>query len=755
MYNSIYFYAVLVLGAFAIFDLVVGVSNDAVNFLNPAIGSRVSSRKMILIFATVGILAGVTFSSGMMEVARKGIFHPQFFNMPDLLVIFLAVMMTDIILLDTFSSMGLPTSTTVSVVFELLGSAVAVSCLKIFRAGHSMTELGSYINTTRALMIIGGIFFAVVVAFVTGVIIQFISRFIFSFNYEKTMRRYGAVWGGIAMATVTYFILIKGAKGASFMTADTLAWIQNNTLLILAVISVISAIILEIWILLGFNVFKPVVLIGTFAIAMAFAANDLVNFIGVPLAGWNSFQAAAATSDPLHASMSALAGKVPADTYLLLLAGAIMACTLWFSKKAQTVIETGVGLSAQDEGVEHFGASFLSRIIVQSGLNVFGTIRAVTPPFIRSAVQRRFDVRRFRANADDDNQSSFDLLRAAVNIMVASALISYGTAHKLPLSTTYVTFMVAMGASLADRAWGRESAVYRVTGVLTVIGGWLLTALIAFTAAGCVATAIYYGGTVAVVVLLILIVVILKKNHGRHARRMEAEKSAAIFNLKKVTDIRSSVATTFDNIAFMLDKITHSVDKTSNALFDNNVYVLRGEKDEVQKIRQWTNIIIANAFKSLRLLQIKENGAQERNYLQVVRRLQKISDGYADITLRAYEHVANHHKGLLESQKRDLRELKTLFVDFMCDVQKYIAAEKPSDIEDMRKKKEALKTMSNEIQHKQLDRIKSGEAKTRLSIMFFALAGNLYMLTNQVFYLLQILQDSFHNIESNSDAYEE
>ena len=755
MDSNIYLYAVLILGGFAIFDLVVGVSNDAVNFLNPAIGSRVSSRKVILLFATLGILAGVTFSSGMMEVARKGIFHPQFFTMPDLLVIFMAVMITDIILLDSFSSMGLPTSTTVSVVFELLGAAVAVSCLKILQLGHSMTELGNYINTVRALMIIGGIFFAVIVAFVTGVVIQFISRLIFSFNYEKTMKRYGAIWGGIAMAIVTYFILIKGAKGASFMTSETLGWIKTHTFLILGAISVVSAILLEIWILMGFNVFKPIVLIGTFAIAMAFAANDLVNFIGVPLAGWNSYQVATASSDPMHVSMSALDGKVPANTLLLLLAGVIMACTLWLSKKAQTVIETGVNLSAQDEGVERFGASVLSRAIVRAGLNLFLTVRAITPPFIRSAVERRFNVREFKSVTDDDRASSFDLLRAAVNIMVASALISYGTAHKLPLSTTYVTFMVAMGASLADRAWGRESAVYRVTGVLTVIGGWLLTALTASTAAAIVATAIYFGRSYAVVALLLFLVLVLKKNHSRHARRMEEEKRASIFNLKKVTDIKSTVSATFEHIAMLLEIITQSVDKTTQALFNNNIYVLNQEKDEVEKVRQWTNIIIANSFKSLRLLQIKGSGTEERNYLQVVRRLQKIADGYADITVRSCEHVANHHKGLLESQLEDLGKLKKLFMDFMADVQKYISSDKPVDIEKMRKKKDELKELSKEIQHKQLERIQSGEAKTRLSILFFALTGNLYMLTNQVFYLLQILQDTFHGVETETGSDEE
>ena len=455
---NFYFAAVLLLGGFALFDLVVGVSNDAVNFLNPSIGSKVASRRVILIFASLGILAGVTFSSGMMEVARKGIFHPEFFTMPNLLTIFFAVMITDVILLDTFSSNGLPTSTTVSVVFELLGAAVAVSLLKIAGTGGHVSSLGEYINTNKALVIIGGIFFAVVVAFFAGALVQFLSRLLFSFNYEKSMRRYGAVWGGLAMAAITYFILIKGAKGASFMTHENLEWIKSHAWTLVGGITAVSAVFLEILLLLGFNILKPIVLIGTFSIAMAFAANDLVNFIGVPMAGWNAYNVAMASSDPVNGSMAALAGKVPANTILLLIAGVVMVATLWFSRKARTVISTGVDLSQQDEGLETFGASFLSRAIVRSVLNTFATVRAITPAPVRAAVAARFNTEEYMADVDEAMRPKFDLLRAAVNIMVASALISYGTAQKLPLSTTYVTFMVAMGASFADQAWGGAKA---------------------------------------------------------------------------------------------------------------------------------------------------------------------------------------------------------------------------------------------------------------------------------------------------------
>ncbi len=754
MTMDFYFYAVLMLALFAVFDLVVGVSNDAVNFLNPAIGSKAASRRFILFAAGLGILAGVTFSSGMMEVARKGIFHPEFFSMPELLAIFSAVMITDIILLDTFSSLGLPTSTTVSVVFELLGSAIAVSILKILRSGESIALLGSYINTGKAMMIIGGIFFAIVVAFISGAIVQFFSRLIFTFDYEKTIKRYGAIWGGAAMASVTFFILIKGAKGASFMTPETIAWINNNTLLILGGIAAVSAVILEFLILMKVNIFKPIVLIGTFAIAMAFAANDLVNFIGVPMAGWNAYTLAAKSADPATASMLALEGKVPANTMLLLLAGIIMVLTILLSKKARTVISTGVDLSQQDEGVENFGASFLSRTIVRAVINISDSCRILIPATVRNAIAKRFEYVESVQEGGNEEHRSFDLLRAAVNIMVASMLISYGTAHKLPLSTTYVTFMVAMGASFADRAWGRESAVYRVTGVLTVVGGWLLTALIALSISSVVATAIFFGKFAAILILLVIVGLVIWKNHASHAKHIEAKEKNRIFNLKKITDISSAAATTYQHIAILLQIIAESLDKSTEALFTENVYALKKEKDMAENVRKWSNIIIANAFKSLRLLQ-KQGNAQEYNYLQIVRRLQKISDGYADIVVRSYEHVANHHKGLLPSQIEELRSFKAEFLQIMDEANKNINTGISSDISDIKSKKDALKEQVGVLQKQQLERIQSGEAKTRLSILFFGLIGNLYMITSQVYQLLEILQDSFNNVETRMDIYNE
>jgi phosphate/sulfate permease len=518
----------------AVFDIMVGVSNDAVNFLNSSIGSRVAPRAVIMVIASLGIMAGVTFSSGMMEVARKGIFHPQFFTMPELLTIFLAVMITDIILLDLFNTYGLPTSTTVSIVFELLGAAVAVSLLKIVQAGDGLAAIGQYINSAKAITIIMGILLSVAISFVCGAVVQFLTRLLFTFDYRQRIRRYGALWGGVALASITWFILVKGAKGASFMTRQNVEWIHSNTTLLLLIIFIASAVILQILQMMNFNILKPIVLIGTFALAMAFAANDLVNFIGVPLAGLHAFQAAMTTADPLTATMGALGQKVQTETLYLMAAGAVMVATLWLSKKSRTVTETEIGLSQQEEGVERFESISLSRAIVRLTLHFFDTVRTVVPKGVRALIHRRLDPAAAPALIDPGKRPSFDLLRASVNLMVASAVVSYATAYKLPLSTTYVTFMVAMGTSFADQAWGRETAVYRITGVLTVIGGWFLTALIAFTFAGLFAVVIFYLEGFGVLLLLVLPGALIWNAHRKHRTMAEEALKDKIFNLKSV-----------------------------------------------------------------------------------------------------------------------------------------------------------------------------------------------------------------------------
>ena len=735
-----------ILGIVAVFDIVVGVSNDAVNFLNSSIGSRVAPRATIMVIASLGILAGVTFSSGMMEVARKGIFHPQFFTMPELLTIFLAVMITDIILLDLFNTYGLPTSTTVSVVFELLGAAVAMSMLKLMQTGDSLANIGQYINSAKAITIIMGILLSVAISFVCGAVFQFFTRLLFTFDYQKRLKRYGALWGGVALSSITYFILVKGAKGASFISKQNVEWINANTLLLLLIIFVVSAVVLQLLQLMKFNILKPIVLVGTFALAMAFAANDLVNFIGVPLAGLHAYRAAMASVDPLTATMGALGAKVQTETSLLLLAGVIMVATLWLSKKARTVTETELSLSQQEEGNERFESISLSRAIVRLVLHLSETVKLAIPQGLRAWVGHRLDSGAVAPVMVDGRKPSFDLLRASVNLMVASAVVSYATANKLPLSTTYVTFMVAMGSSFADRAWGRESAVYRVTGVLTVIGGWFMTAIIAFIFAGLFATVIFYGQGFGVLFLVMLAGALIWNAHRKHQAMAEETRQEKIFNLKTVEDPREGVETTFAHMSLLLKETRQSLDTTLDALFRQNFDQLGVERKKLNKAQQWSNIISANVFKAMRLLDQK-GLAVSNKYAQTIRRLQKVTDGHRDIVLRAYTHIGNHHKGLLPVQIEELEQVRRLLHDILLEVEETFSRKQTANLDRLREKDTRLRELAAELNSRQVARISDNSSKTRLSILYFGIIGNALMLSKQNMELLEIFDISFGQFE--------
>ncbi|MGC9355521.1 MAG: inorganic phosphate transporter, partial [Mariniphaga sp.] len=521
---------VVILFALAISDLVVGVSNDAVNFLNSAFGSKAAPKWLIFLMAGLGVLIGATFSSGMMEVARKGIFHPDMFVFSEIMVIFLAVMITDIILLDMFNTFGMPTSTTVSIVFELLGSAVAVSLVKIKNLGGSLGELSNYINSEKALAIITGILLSVLIAFTIGAIVQYITRLIFTFNYRQNMKYFGSMFGGFAITAITYFILIKGIDGSAFAeikvaTGEKVGdWVVSHTGKLLIYSFVFWVVFIQIlkW-LFNIKVLKLTVLIGTFALAMAFAGNDLVNFIGVPLAGYNSFKAwiAAGATAPDAFSMEMLAGKVGTPTYMLLISGLIMISTLIFSKKAQSVVNTSLDLSRQNEGTERFNSSMIARVIVRSSTNFQKSLQKIVPESVTKKIHARFEPVKPEVTGTD--APSFDKIRASVNLLVASILIAIGTSYKLPLSTTYVTFMVAMGTSLSDRAWGRDSAVYRISGVFAVIGGWFLTAIIAFSVAAIVAWIISIGGMLMIAVFVAVAVFMVIRTHMLFKKRSAME----------------------------------------------------------------------------------------------------------------------------------------------------------------------------------------------------------------------------------------
>jgi len=676
-------------------------------------------------------------------VARKGIFHPRFFLMPELITIFLAVMLTDIILLDTFNTFGLPTSTTVSIVFELLGAAVAVSLIKITMSGESLAMLVNYINTGKALAIISGILFSVVIAFFFGALTMFVTRLVFTFDYTRPLKRYGGVWGGLALSVITYFILIKGAKGTSFLSPETVTWINTHAWTILSAGFVVFAIIFQLltW-FTRVNILKPIILVGTFALAMAFAANDLVNFIGVPMAGMNAYTISQAAVDPSMATMEALQKPVQSNTILLLIAGVIMVVTLWISKKSRTVSKTELTLARQDEGTERFGSSPLSRIIVRMVHGQFDFTRKLLPAGLRRIVANRLD-RETEGSAPSASgeSASFDLLRASVNLIVASAVVSFATSMKLPLSTTYVTFMVAMGTSLSDQAWGSESAVYRVTGVLTVVGGWFFTAFIAFSISSVFACFIHYIKLPAIIGLLVLAGVIIFKSYRVHFKREEKDRDMATLSLTQTADPETAVMTCFEQTGFFLKELSDTTDTCFEAVFAEDRARLKNAKMETEKILTWADIIAANIFKTLFLLH-KEDVKETQKYSHTIRALRDIAESHRDMVMHAYEHYANGHKGLLDVQKEELRHIKTGITRLLWNTSIMLLQRKKVDFGYISNQDEKLHRLFDAFDKNQIKRIQNAESKTRLSILFYRLMENSTKISEQTRNLLEIFRAS-------------
>ena len=512
----------------AIFDLLVGVSNDAVNFMNSAVGAKVARYTTIIIVAAVGVFAGAILSNGMMDIARHGIFQPANFSFYEIMCILLAVMVTDVVLLDVFNTLGLPTSTTVSMVFELLGGTFILAILKIIGDETGLLSLGDMMNTEKALSVIMGIFLSVAIAFIAGTLVQYISRIIFSFNYKKHLSWTIGIFGGISVTSLSYFVLIKGLKSAPFMSAESLAWIDQNTTLLVAGCFVFFTLLMQILHWCKVNVFRIIVLLGTFALALAFAGNDLVNFIGVPLAGFSAYTDYVANSNGagIHDfMMSSLMSSAKTPAIFLLASGIIMVYALATSKKAKNVIKTSVDLARQEEGDEMFGSSALARTIVRRATTINEFMVKVIPVGMRRWIDSRF-------NKDEvilENGAAFDMVRAAVNLVLSGLLIIIGTTMKLPLSTTYVTFIVAMGSSLADRAWGRESAVYRITGMLSVIGGWFITAFVAFTICALVTAIMFYTSFVGMFIFICVAVFLLVRSNIKYSKKEKAEQQDDTF----------------------------------------------------------------------------------------------------------------------------------------------------------------------------------------------------------------------------------
>ena len=520
--ETIYLCIVIFLLCLAVFDLFVGVSNDAVNFLQSAVGARVAAFRTVLIIASVGVVLGAVLSSGMMDVARHGIMMPDRYSFHEVMTIFLAVMVTDVIVLDVFNTLGMPTSTTVSLVFELLGGTAMLAMLKVM--ADPDLDYGMLLNSNKALQVIIAIFVSVAISFVVGMVVMWISRVVFTFNYGKHSRYSIAIFGGIAFTALSYFIFLKGVGKSPYLSDGVRDYIDTNTNMLLVLTFIVATIVMEVLHLMKVNIFRFTVLMGTFALAMAFAGNDLVNFIGVPLAGLDSYQDYVANGHGVGIDgfmMSSLMESAKTPPFYLLAAGIIMIVAMATSKKAQNVIKTSVDLARQDEGDEMFGSSSAARAIVRFCQSMIEMVVAIFPVGLRKWINRRF-------NANDvelkDDKAAFDVVRAAVNLVIASMLITFGTNHRLPLSTTYVTFMVAMGTSLADRAWSRESAVFRITGVLSVIGGWFLTAGVAFLACALVCLCMWYGGIAVQVAFIVLVIFLLIRSNRQYKRKQETTK---------------------------------------------------------------------------------------------------------------------------------------------------------------------------------------------------------------------------------------
>ena len=658
--ENVYFLMLVTLALLAIVDIVVGVSNDAINFLNSAIGSKVLSFRTIMIVSSIGIFIGAVYSSGMMEVARKGIFNPGEFYFDEIMMIFLAVIMTDILLLDFFNTLGLPTSTTVSIVFNLLGAAIVMSLIKIAENNESVADMANYINTEKATMIIAGILLSVLIAFSIGVIVQWISRLIFSFQYEKKLKTFGFVFGGIALTAITYFIFIKGLKGSPYYK-DLISYIGDNEIIILLISIILFSLFSYVFeFLTKKSILIVVIATGTFGLALAFAGNDLVNFIGVSMAAYHSYEAWVVSGiEASLFSMEALDKKVPAEPFLLFLAGGIMVLTLWFSKKASTVLETTISLSRQIETHEKFNPNFLSRTLVSSSSWLSSKVFNVLPNIVQNKIELSFKQVQGKVLTKDQSihAPAFDMIRASVNLMVAGILISIATSMKLPLSTTYVTFMVAMGTSLSDKAWGRESAVYRVAGVLNVIGGWFLTAFGALVASGMVVFLINWNKEVMIPLLLIITVIILVRNFLYHKRIRNSRIDSNSLKKSESRTVQGIISESSDNIIKVVERSNKIFSMVVKGLTKEDYDVLKKSKKVIKKLNSEIEDLRDNIFYFIKNLD--ETSVRGSNfYIIILAYLTDIAESLDYISKKSYKHVNNQHKKLRFNQLKDLNEIK-------------------------------------------------------------------------------------------------
>ena len=708
-------FIVITLALLAVMGIIVGVSNDAVNFLNSAFGSKVAKKNVILSVAAIGVMVGVMTSSGMMDVARSGVFYPDKFSYEEIMILFLGMMLSNIILLDIYNSLGLPTSTTVSLVFGLLGSALALALYNVW-SGNSEYSIGEYINSGNALAIVSGILLSVVLAFFSGHLLMYISRVIFSFRYHKIFSRFGAMWCGITLAGIIFFAVFKGLKSSGLVPQELIAYVNDNTALSLLILWVASSLFLWVLQLLKVNILRVSILAGTFSLALAFAGNDLVNFIGVPYAGYDSYMLAQASSEPIT-SMAALSNPTKANFFIMCAAGLVMVITLFMSKKAMRVIETERKLSSQSEEVPiNSEATVAARGIVRGARALSEAINSIIPRRVNDWIESRFE----QLPEEERGDVNYDLIRATVNLTAAAILISIGTQLKLPLSTTYVVFMVSMGTSLADRAWGRESAVYRITGVTTVIMGWFVTAVGGFVIALGVTLILVYGGKIAIIVVtLICVGLIIKSNVKGKEQAKEVEESAVakIGDALKKSPEEALIAYT-EHVCASMEKVTLIYDRTIVAVFKENRKVL---KDMVREAEEFYHSTRQQKYEIMPLLRTLQDSdvSTGHYYVQVVDYISETSKALLHITRPCYKHVDNNHTGLSKEQVYDLKRINDRVEEIFGEINTMLRTRSFDSMEKVLNMRDEMFDLIDEVMQNQLRRLRDTGGSSSANMLFF------------------------------------
>lgn len=738
--DVVYSGILLFLFVLAIFDLTVGVSNDAVNFLSSAVGSKAAKFRTILIIAAIGVFVGATTSNGMMDIARHGILNPEHYYFNEVMCIFLAVVASDVILLDIFNTLGMPTSTTVSMVFELLGGSTALALVKIVKSGGALSY-AQLINTDKALSVILGIFLSIAIAFVFGFIVMWLSRVLFSFNYKKHLSWTIGIFGGISVTSIMFFLLVKGFGQASFMTEDISRMINDHQTMILICCLIGFSILMQILHWLNVNVFKIIVLFGTFSLAMAFAGNDLVNFIGVPLAGLSSYNDYMANSGGIPANeyaMTSLLASATTPVYFLVGAGTIMVIALVRSKKARKVIETSVNLSRQDEGEEVFSSSRIARSTVRSVMNTTNTIVSYVPQGIKNWINKRF-------NTDDailEDGVAFDIVRASVNLVLAGLLIVIGTSLKLPLSTTYVAFMVAMGSSLADRAWGRETAVYRITGVITVIGGWFITAGAAFILCFLISNVLFFGGQIAMLALIGLVVFILVNNNRKYKKKQSEEKIDTVFRqLVRSHDRKEIWSLLQQHVRQTQSDVVEFTKNTYIQLTDGMI------NDDIKALRHANNALSEEKSLWKRLRRKEIIGMRKIDYLLAVEKNTWFHLGCNSISQIIYslkrmsepciEHVDNNFNPLPQNYIDQLKSIREELIDMLTQTQEMIATGNFRDAELVLVNGNAMKSRLSQIRHEQQNHIQREDSNIKVDLLYLSTLQETQELISMVRHLLR------------------